>query len=319
MIKLSIIIPVYNVEDYVERCVVSCCNQNIDIADYELIIINDGSPDKSIDIVRKLAKNYKNIIIASQSNQGLSAARNLGMKMSRGEYIWFVDSDDWIKKNCVVDMYNKCKEFDLDVLLFDANDCNETLCMKRATSNEYDYFPINGKNYLTSSSLVFPVCFKIFKREFLISNNLFFMHGIMHEDNEFIPRIFYFAKNIMRTNNLIYNVFQNVNSITRSVNPKKSFDLLKVAQSHADFINVVIKENDLKVQFCNYIGLAINSALNNVKYMDKKNTYSFYSELYRNKHLFYYMKNSNNTKYKIEAQIYLLSPQTFKILYSIFS
>lgn len=317
--KFSIIIPMYNVEKYIERCILSCCNQNIAILEYEIIVVNDGSPDRSLEIATNFEQKFSNIKIISQENQGLSVARNNGLKVAKGEYIWFVDSDDWIERNCLLDLYKKCSEFSLDVLSFEANDCDGEICVKRESFKDYNEFPIDGKSYLLSGKIVFPVCFKIFRRDFLLNNNLFFMKDIMHEDNEFVPRMFYLSKAIMKIDFVPYNVFQNSASITRSVNPKKSFDLIKVAQSYVIFMNEKGMSKDLKLQFSNYIGLAINSALNNSKLMNKVNKDIFYLELKRNKFLFRQMKRSSNLKYKFEAQLFLLSPNLFKILYSIFT
>jgi glycosyltransferase involved in cell wall biosynthesis len=316
--KLSIIIPVYNVEKYIEYCILSCCSQNISDSEFEIIVVNDGSPDKSLEIVNSIAQKHSNIHVFSQENQGLSEARNNGLKVAKGEYIWFVDSDDWIEKNCILDLYNKCIEFGLDVLLFEANDCDGEICTKRESFKDYNESPINGKNYLLSGKIVFPVCFKIFRRDFLISNNLFFMKNIMHEDNEFIPRVLYFANKVLCLNKIFYNVYNNPKSITRSVNPKKSFDLIKVAKSYVVFIKDEIKDDCLKIEFYNYIGLAINSALNNTKLMDDINRTAFYLELKKNKDLFLFMKRSNTAKYGLEARLYLISPNLFKMLYSVF-
>lgn len=94
--KLSIIIPVYNVANYVGKCLDSCLEQNVKMTDYEIIVVNDGSVDNSLEVVN-LYINRPNINVISQNNSGLSAARNAGMKIAKGEYIWFVDSDDWIE------------------------------------------------------------------------------------------------------------------------------------------------------------------------------------------------------------------------------
>ena len=191
--KLSIIIPVYNVEKYIEKCILSCCNQNLDTLDYEIIIVNDGSPDKSLEIASRLEQLYSNIVIISQTNQGLSAARNKGLNSAKGEYVWFVDSDDWVKENCFLEIYNKCLGLDLDVLLFGANDCDDYICIKRCLPFNDSKIPVDGKSFLLTNEIVFPVCFKVFKRDFLINNNLYFLKDIMHEDNEFIPRVLYFS------------------------------------------------------------------------------------------------------------------------------
>lgn len=316
--KFSIIIPVYNVEKYIERCILSCTNQNLSSSEYEIIVINDGSPDNSLKIINELAQGCNNIKIFSQENQGLSVARNNGLKFAKGEYVWFVDSDDWIEPSCLLDLYDKCNEFNLDVLLFDANDWIGEVCTKRLTLTLFDKFPIDGKTYLLSDKIVFPVCFKIIKRDFLMQNNLFFMENIMHEDNEFIPRMFFFAKKVLRVDKNFYNVYNNPKSITRSANPKKSFDLIKVAKSHASFIRDKVMEERLKLEFYNYIGLAINSALNNTKLMDNSNKAFFYCELKKNKESFFLMKKSSSLKYRLEARLYLISSNLFQAIYSIY-
>ena len=91
---VSVIVPIYNVEAYLERCVISILNQTYE--NIEVILINDGSTDRSLDLAKRLEKKDKRIVLVSQDNQGLSAARNSGIKIARGEYITFVDSDEWI-------------------------------------------------------------------------------------------------------------------------------------------------------------------------------------------------------------------------------
>lgn len=97
MTSITIIVPVYNTENYIETCLKSLISQNLD--NFEIICINDGSTDNSFDILNKYAKHYGNIKILSQQNQGVSIARNNGLKIAKGDYVMFVDSDDWIEKN----------------------------------------------------------------------------------------------------------------------------------------------------------------------------------------------------------------------------
>ena len=107
--KLSIIIPVYNVEKYVERCLRSILNQGVSEKEYEIIIQNDGSTDNSLAIVERVVKEYSNCLVFSSQNRGLSAARNAAFCHASGHCVWFVDSDDWIEDGC------------LSILLNDAN------------------------------------------------------------------------------------------------------------------------------------------------------------------------------------------------------
>ena len=104
MLKLSIIIPVYNVEKYIEKCLVNCAQQDCCTDSYEIIVVNDGTKDNSLAIAEDVARRYDNIYITSQLNAGLSEARNKGLSLAKGEYVWFVDSDDWIDTNCLTDI-----------------------------------------------------------------------------------------------------------------------------------------------------------------------------------------------------------------------
>jgi len=310
---------VYKAELYIERCISTCCNQDIDSTDYEIIVINDGSPDRSLEIIENLAKVHNNIIVISQVNKGQSAARNAGLKIASGEYIWFIDSDDWIQENCISELYEKCNLHKLDVLSFDAKDCDVKLSEQNKYLQEFGDIPIKGKILLRSYQVCLLVWNNIFRREFLLEKGLFFIEGIVHEDNEYIPRLFYYVERFMTLNKVLYNVFSNMESTTRSVNPKRSFDLLKVAKFQTEFIEKYVSEKKMKIVFSNYIGLAINTALFNYKIMSDLDKQLFYNELYKNRYLFYYMKKSNRLKYRFEALLYLFSPILFRKFYSIFS
>ena len=96
---LSIIVPVYNTEKYLTECLDSLLEQDIDTDDYEIICINDGSTDNSLDILQKYVNEYSNVVVINQQNKGVSAARNRGMESAKGDYFWFVDSDDLVQKN----------------------------------------------------------------------------------------------------------------------------------------------------------------------------------------------------------------------------
>ena len=121
MKKLSIIVPVYNVENWLSRCASSLINQDLDKSEYEIIFVNDGSTDDSFEIAKKYSESYDNIILISQENKGLSAARNAGINKANGKYIWFVDSDDWIEPNIAGQLLKEAEDCGLDVLCFGLN------------------------------------------------------------------------------------------------------------------------------------------------------------------------------------------------------
>ena len=112
MPKLSVIVPVYNVEKYLSRCLTSLINQTLD--NIEIIIVNDGSTDKSDEIIREYKKANNNIIYVTKENGGLSSARNFGLIYATGEYIAFLDSDDYVDRNIYKKMYEKAKETNSD-------------------------------------------------------------------------------------------------------------------------------------------------------------------------------------------------------------
>ena len=119
MINVSIVIPVYNVEKYLKQCLESVVNQTLD--KIEVICINDGSTDNSLNILKEYEKKYNNIIIIDQENKGPGFARNIGMKRASGKYIYFLDSDDYIELNAMEICFKECEINKLDFITFDSN------------------------------------------------------------------------------------------------------------------------------------------------------------------------------------------------------
>ena len=119
--KLSIVIPMYGVEKYIEKCLMSCINQDVNLGqDYEIICINAGSKDKSAEIAKQIAVDYEGVQVIDQENGGLSVARNNGLRMAKGDYVWFVDSDDWIEENCISSIIKALSSFP-DMLTIQCN------------------------------------------------------------------------------------------------------------------------------------------------------------------------------------------------------
>lgn len=306
MLKLSIIIPVYKVEKYVEKCLRSCAEQDISSDEYEIIVVNDGSPDKSLEIVENVEKEYSNIVIVSQENQGLSLARNKGLSLAKGDYVWFVDSDDWIEKNILKKLITLCKEKDLDILHFCRAHVRGERIKKHLIYEKVEKSLFSGRDALLNG--INPCApFSIYKRKFLLENNLLFYPGIFHEDLEFSPRAWYVAERCMFLNAICYYVFcQNFDSITRSANPKKAFDLIKVCENLNNFSKIV--EKKYIMYFHNAISVYINNSLMNSYRMNSveiKKLNSFWKEY---SYLFMHLKASNKFKYKIEYYLFRFLP-----------
>lgn len=240
--QLSIIIPVYNVADYVEKCIRSCAEQNILLSNYEIIVVNDGSKDDSLSVVEKVASDYRNIRIISQKNGGLSAARNTGLMHACGDYVWFVDGDDWIEPNCLKYIIRKLIIENLDVYEFNTYmaksvNINYDITKESYYSTIYTSSIISGIDYLSLYGYRICVCNKIIRRSLLISNKLFFPLGQLSEDNIYTFDLYICAKRVFKDRKFFYYYFQRSNSIT---NTRNTDHLMKY---HADQLSIIFTMN----------------------------------------------------------------------------
>lgn len=301
---LSIIIPVYNVEKYVEKCLRSCANQNLKTGEYEIIVVNDGSLDNSLNIVNEVAKDYSNIRVISKANGGLSSARNTGIEAAEGDYLFFVDSDDWIAKDSLSKIVNKLKNESPDCLAI----CSiKYFGDKAIRRNEYkDETPTTGVEYL-KRGIRTAAQFSIYKKLFLDENKLRFWEGMLHEDVEFTTRVHYLAKKVSYLNDIVYFTIQNPQSISHTPNPKRGKDIISIACRHNhDFISNVKSED--QYLFDARIAMDLNSAMAwsvNLTWPQKN---EFNQLVYDNRDLFIHLKRAKKTKYRIEYYILILFP-----------
>lgn len=227
MLKLSIIIPMYNVERYIEKCVESVYNQGLKTENFEIILVDDESPDNSLAVAKKLTKNKNNVKIISQKNKGLGGARNTGMQFSTGEYFLFLDSDDWYLPETIDSVLHKAIEFDLDILEFGAQGINidhKVVYSKSVSSNNVT---LPGIEYYQKYHYMDSACNKLYKRNFLVKNNLLFMERLYIEDYEFNTRAFYKAKKVMAFDLIVAQFLQTPDSITRNVEKGKQDKMLE--------------------------------------------------------------------------------------------
>ena len=205
--KVSIIVPVYNVEEYLEKCLDSLINQTF--KDIEIIIVNDGSPDNSEKIINKYIEKYHNIKYLKKKNGGLSSARNYGIKHAKGEYILFIDSDDYIENNMTELMYNKIINDNSDIVVceFNYDFGNKKI---RSYSN-LDYTSDPKKKYLLTPPMA---CIRMYKKE--LFNDIKFREGIYYEDLEINPKMVLYAKKISFLDEALYNYVIRDNSIMRT-------------------------------------------------------------------------------------------------------
>ncbi len=303
---LSIVIPVYKVEKYVEKCLRSCAEQDIFSDEYEIIVVNDGSPDKSIEIVEHVAKGYSNITVVSQKNQGLSLARNKGLSSAKGDYVWFVDSDDWIEKNVLKKLITLCTENNLDILRFCVGNVIEGKSVRRFNYEAREKRIQKGKDVLLDGIYSPCVQFSIYKREFLLKNNLSFYPGIFHEDGEFTPRAWYMAERVMLLNDICYYYRLNNDSIMGRPNPKKSFDLVIVCESLNNFSKKV--DDRHKIYFHNMISTCLNNALYGTYFMENEDNIRLNALLRQKVFLLEHLRKSTIRKYNVEYWLFRIIP-----------
>lgn len=233
----SVIIPVYNVESYLETCLKSVINQSF--SDWEAICVNDGSTDGSADILNEYAARESRLKVISQPNGGLSAARNAGIKAAEGEYVLFLDSDDWLEDNALEVLSSNLSGEDM--LCFSGRrffeETGEFHPADQLAEKTYE----SGMCYYNENALLHRdfafvcVVLRIYKREFLSCHSLQFKEGIFHEDNLFTPLACYYAGKVKVINECLYDYRVRSNSITTTVNVKRLRDLLETSNSLAAF------------------------------------------------------------------------------------
>lgn len=222
-VNISIIVPVYNVEEYIKRCMDSLIDQSFE--DYEIIVVNDGTKDNSMKYVYKLQSEYKNIIICEQENKGLSAARNTGIAHAKGEYLIFCDSDDALEENCLGKLYNEALNKNLDVLLYDAkafDGSKHQIKVNEYIRRNFTEEVLSGREMLKElvdkKQYAASACMFLIKRKLIIENNLKFMENIFHEDELFTPIALITAKRVEHRGWPVYLRYIREGSITTSDN-----------------------------------------------------------------------------------------------------
>ena len=268
--KISIIVPVYNVEKYIEKCLKSLANQTMQ--DFEIIIVNDGSKDNSEEIIKSFQENHPNLQIKylKKENGGLASARNYGVKYATGKYISFIDSDDYVDINLYKNL-EKYMDEDIDVIKFKMQTVDkkgnilEKLdgpVFEKCTGEEaFEKLYIDDK-YLD------PACIYLYRREFFIKNK-FEYRLRYHEDFGLTSLIIITANSFVSTNIFGYNYLQTEESLTRSKDINKDVSRAKDMLAHYDnMINLIdrynIKEETkekVKKYYTNSVILKVNTLI----------------------------------------------------------
>ena len=255
MVKISVIIPVYNTEKYLKKCLNSVMDQTI-YKELEIIIINDGSTDSSNNIIDKF--NNLNIMKITKQNEGLSATRNIGIQHSSGEYIYFLDSDDWIESDYLELLYRNAEKYKTDILFsnYYFSYDNKKL-LNKIDKNIYELPVISGLEFLKKSleyhSYNSGVCVCLYNKKFLIKNNLKFEEKLRYsEEQEFTPRALICAKKVKCIDISKYYYRQHSMSMTKIITENNVYDLFLVYDNLKKAGEKII-DKSIKNFFCEFV------------------------------------------------------------------
>ena len=332
----SLILPIYNVEKYLNRCVDSILKQKF--SDYEIILVDDESPDNCGTMCDEYAKKYKNIKVIHKKNEGLGFARNSGLNIASGKYVWFIDSDDFISENSLYNLqkniidnkypeivcfginyidkkgkilFNQCPNLDKMIYLENKNIIDNLLA---------DFiYDENNKNLHKSA------CSKVYKKNFLKNNSLFF-----HSEREWISEDFYFCMDLFKyinsisfINKPLYNYCRNGNSLTKVYREDRFEKILKFYKK----MDVIVDDYNFPKEckkrfrgtFISSLMACLKMEANNMKNIGFKKSYSRFKNICQNKFVkesvFLYKPNSKNW---ILFEKYIKNNNYFKLFILLF-
>ncbi len=322
MVEISVIIPIYNVEDYLYECINHIVNQSFE--DIEIICINDGSTDKSMDILNQFKDNRINII--TQENKGLGASRNVGIKHAKGKYVYFMDADDYLKLTALEELYSLCEKLNTDFIMFKLKNFDDIT--KEIIEDEYYSMPYlknrvgdNIFNYNDVKDIALDLAVNspgnFFKREFI--KDLKYPEGLLYEDNVFFTKALFKADKIYFYDKFLYNRRVRKNSLSKS----PSLDTIDITDLLLDIINeygYTKHKKELYYRIFNNIYKIFENTQEKYKeevFLNIKEKYQKYSEKWQEDS---YFRNELNPRYKniFESAINSDSPAEFELRVKLF-
>lgn len=293
----SIVIPIYQVEEYLERCVASVREQTYSFI--EIILVDDGSPDKCPEMCDQYAQADSRIKVIHKKNGGLSDARNVGLKEASGTYVVFLDSDDYIERDFLEKISVLAKK-EYDVLV---GKC----VVKGGPAMRHCELPNNyvctGSDYLKDAlrqkGAPMAAWLNVYRTEFLRENGLFFKEGILHEDEQFTPRVFLAAQTVCVTGVVFYNYIIRSGSITMQKDLRRNAkDLFETCCEH-EVRYKQIKDNELRK-------LLLNTLAEKYLNMTQVGKLYLYGKEYMHKG--FILRNAKDIKTKLKALLFAVSP-----------
>lgn len=243
--KISFVIPVYNAELYLNKCIKSIYNSELPDKELEIIMIDDGSTDNSVEVAKQICQQYKNTILLEQENQGSSVARNAGIEKATGDYIWFIDSDDYLDSSLLGRIKNDIIEnnfpdiFAIQLKLIDGKTTRIECSQQKIKHNVI----LKGRDAILNGYQPSSVCAIICKKDFIKKHQLRFYVGISHQDVEFSMRAVALAKNIYFSDYQAYIYIKHSGSVSKPKTVEKQYFYtigdMYVALSHQKFIETL--------------------------------------------------------------------------------
>lgn len=234
MPKVTAIIPAYNIEQYIDKCITSLIEQTL--KDIEIIIVNDGSTDRTLEKINNRIKEANNIILIDKENGGQSDARNVALSRAAGEYVAFIDGDDWIDENTLEVLYNKAKENDADIVIYDYEEIYED-GRKNYVKEISEFSEDLKKAYMIAMP---GFCNKLYRRGFFIDINFRFPNGIFYEDLAVYPFVAAKAQKVEYVSEPFYKYRMRLGStMKQQKNSKRLLDIFKVFNLIEESMNLI--------------------------------------------------------------------------------
>lgn len=309
---LTIILTVYNKELYLRRALDALLAQeDIRDGDYEILAVNDGSTDGSAAILEEYAKMDAKVRLMTQTNQGLSMARNNGTEEAIGEYVWYVDADDIISPKSVRLLCDAIEDKPDVIPIYAETEGVEKVRNQVPTNVD------TGRDVLLSRKWEQCGVFWILRRDFLKENQLKFLPGIYHEDAEFTPRMLFFAKKVKVVPEILYTVIHEPNSITGVPRPKRAYDCIKVASNLDAFVDVMrIRDTEEGRVIFDSAAMMINNGISIICHNTKDEQERFnYFCVKNRKTINDVLRSATFNKYKIESILFRLIPAKYVQIY----
>lgn len=310
--QISIVLPIYNVENYLNQCLNTIVGKHEELI--EILLVDDGSTDSSGVIADQFANNYKNIKVYHKLNGGLSDARNYGLNQASGQYVFFLDSDDFVTQDALDIMLSTIADQELDIVLWDADLYDED--GKKADKNADYYhhmgvmpgFICSGKEVIEKqieyrNDYVTTVWLGLYNRKFLLRNNLWFEKGLLHEDEMWSQKVLIAAEHIIYVNHALYCYRLRKNSIMHQAN----IDYSKNVSCLIYIFTSLMTYYEWKIEDDNFKRMLTGNVVKRFLHMIGRYEVSKYPELRKRINRKQLFLNANTKRDKLRAFVLMIS------------